>query len=698
MNFENQNQPDTPIGGNSDTGSKKLSRYEENRQAASYFYDQLDENGERMFFLIPMENKRPFEPFKPEPGKTIIQRDVRTYKLGQKILWALRAESVWCIDFDVDRNDWNAESQKMLDAFLKTRGYVYYRTHGGGYHFLFYGNGEGNATPGFPPGVDKRHGGGAYFILHKNIFGEGKVAIKDIPRQDIRDVIPDYGTSKGIATQFNEKVSNRNNRLYRSCRLAWTTYPEDIANREFLINSARELALKEGLQDREISATIFSAEKGYRSEVLEREESREKIMKLVTYKADQDRSLEKRVELIDGLVIIKESFVLGGPHKSGKSRGFSLLCAIAQRNYLEANKGKSFNVAVISFENSEETLIPIFKGIGKRIDGSRIEILNPEVIENFESTLEPDSNGGDPSDKQIFVINEILRRLKLVIEHHDLKLLFIDPHTRAIDMNNATLANAYIGGLDKLSKETGCTIGGTINNNKKIEYGIAEKISGSHAILARARVILIAVPIHPQSFLGKRYIGETNKRLEESGVRERIQDALYISSHYVNSLFKEPKAYIITIRSEKISVPVYVDNPSNSELEDLDVGVPYLESSIDNRDQLDALEFFSKRESGGDLRNLILNFFKEKGNNIATAEQVYYSLPFFSDAHIENMVEEMANDGVLFKKEQTDSSGNVKIGPTLYSMNKKFVSDNQGESGGEYAKKNKKLTSSNALF
>ena len=551
--------------------------------------------------------------------------------------WAFTCDQgLWGVDFDVQKEEFknSKESQILLESF-KHKYIIYDVTPSGGYHFIFRGEGK-NTTSQVAPAVDTKGAGGC-LIIYNHIFK--KTSVDGLPQADFKDIFPNYNPTKSV-------TEGRNSKLFKDLVKAMREGRKDE------LTTYIEVAKNLGLPQNEIDDTVKSAEKAHAKEMAEKNSASAYFEKKYDEPINILEPIQKVVEFYPGIFVCNESFTVSGKNKLGKTRGMLALMAMA----LKQDKYKDVKGAILSTENDERMLVPLLKAYDIL---ERIDICNPDIINEQDKVLLDKSSIRNAEIDRVDV-KEYLKRIEGLIVKKGYGFLLIDPHPRTLNWNAAKVAEQYIGGINEITKRTGCIIGGVINDSKNQEHAQEHRASGSHVISARCRMNLRVIGSHPLSALAKKYVDEKNaedkKGAEAMGItiEPNIFKAFYITSQYANSLTK-PVAYICTLR--KVSVECKVKEEDGSvKVQDVNTIIANLEKKIDDPKELERLMFDTTEESGFRPRYLIERYLIR--HKEATRQELYNAHPFHNHENLRKQIDRMVEKEELVEEYETDKDGN----------------------------------------
>lgn len=358
---------------------------------------------------------------------------------------------------------------------------------------------------------------------------------------------------KGKVTVKEWEKNNRNNTLNRE---AFKIFMREGSDAD--IANLREKALESGLEDREILATINSAEKAAKKKLAANPKLAEKNKKkadLEAFEASLAVATEytkiketKPVHFMTDFLLDHDFNFVYGAEKLGKSR---VILNLIQDNMTDGDK-----CGVLSIENDKNFILkPLFEELKSSHLFSEIKVEN--------STDFPDLNTKAEKTERF------LDRIRRVILKHKYRVVLLDPLPRFLDWNKEDQATPMVNGLRKIAKDLKCMILGIRNEGKSQEHKTQYKFKGSSAITDISRQSNRAVIAHPRSALGKEMLDFEIKAKKEKGKKwERKHEKRMVIYTERSSCFPD-RAFLYRLEIRKrgeseVAIPVFCREIENA--------------------------------------------------------------------------------------------------------------------------------------
>ena len=486
-----------------------------------------------------------------------------TQKRDPKTLWGIHCDQgFWVLDLDTHKTIFNKskKSQKIFEKVKQLK--IKQTTIHGGQHYFFKGKYK-NTASALAPAIDTKSENG-YVILYENPTPYLKIETK----QDFIDLLPTIKTPKPKEKPPLFQIGTRNDDLFRKTLESLREgHPENIP---LFIQAAKN----SGLPNKEIAQAVKSAKRTHFENLGKDEE--EYIPHGV-----QEADYKVHTPLIDGLLLHYSFNMVGGPLKIGKSR--ALMALINYVLSLPEMKGKE--AVILSSENNKNMLIPLILALrdGKKVDN--IKIIKSKVRKDF-----------DAKKFSTEKIAEMIERVRLLLSNHDFEILLIDPMPRFFNWNSEAHVTFLVEGLQEVAEDTKTCIIGVRNDGKSKEYDEAHRTKGSSALEDIVRLLLRAVPVHPDSEIGKVYEGKKT---------------VILTSQFVNSLM-QPKASVITL--------------DITNFKGHDLALPLIMREITDKKMLQGLVASCSKASGKSAWAVIYQYLMK--HKIATFKEIQREHPF----------------------------------------------------------------------
>ena len=287
---------------------------------------------------------------------------------------------------------------------------------------------------------------------------------------------------------------------------------------------AKETGDHSGVRELRIQASALGVSRtqvGVAEHIVKNDLVEEEIKSFEAYSVKPTKELKSPIQFVEGLLLDCFYNQVGGPTKVGKSLALYEMVINKMRN-INMRRSKFFKkVLIISTENDDEFMLN--HQVEAKEAHDFIHLINTKIITKF-----------DEEDRVYQKIRKIIDRLDYQLETHKYKAVIIDPMPKFIDWNKEPQVAELIERLNELAKKYECCIIGVRNDGKDETYEQIHRTKGTSAIEDTVRLVLRALKVHPKSIIGKKYPGHK---------------ALVFTSHYGNSLMKEPKAFVFIIET-----------------------------------------------------------------------------------------------------------------------------------------------------